>query len=106
MCVGDAKNPPWSPQRGRVSLYASLVAPMIALRAPGHKEITMADRDMDLRYLPRAHVFYEWSWFDPDLGHAVSGWSRHGRSRRGHGVHFEAETIHPAETVQIHPESR
>ncbi len=39
----------------------------------------------------RVLILYEWSWFDPDLGDVVSGWSRQSEADDAGYVHFEAE---------------
>jgi hypothetical protein len=78
---------------------------MIALRAPGHKEITMADQSWTWP-ADRVLVLYEWSWFNPDIDDVVGGWSRQSEADDAGYVHFEAEALRDAETVQIHPASR
>jgi hypothetical protein len=72
---------------------------MIAPRAPGHKEITMADQTWTWP-AGRVLVLYEWSWFDPEISDTVVGWSRQSEADERGFVHLEAEDLQPARTLQ------
>lgn len=49
----------------------------------------------------RAVVLYHWSWFDPQEGDVVVGWSQRDAADERDYVHFEAEHSVPARTVQV-----
>jgi hypothetical protein len=78
---------------------------MIALRAPGHKEITMADQTWTWP-AGRVLILYHWSWFDQNLGEIIAGWSQRSETDDADYIHLEAERLREAETVRVDQEGR
>jgi hypothetical protein len=67
------------------------------------KESTLTTPDTPERWswpAGRAIVLYHWSWFDPDLGDTVVGWSQRGEIDGNGFVHLEAEDFQPARSLQ------
>lgn len=54
----------------------------------------------------RAIVLYHWSWFDPQEGDIVVGWSQRDTTDEAGYIHLEAENPRPARSVQVDPEAR
>jgi len=52
----------------------------------------------------RAVTLYYWSWFDPDAGGVVAGWSQRGGTDEAGYIHLEAERGQDARTVQVYKE--
>jgi hypothetical protein len=76
---------------------------MIALRGPGHKEITMADQTWTWP-AGRVLVLYRWTWLDPDADKMIVGWSRRDEADDAGYIHIEAESDQPAVTLRVHPD--
>ena len=52
----------------------------------------------------RAIVLYHWSWFDPNEGDVITGWSQR-NTLDDHGfVHLEAEDTRPARSCEVDPD--
>jgi hypothetical protein len=52
----------------------------------------------------RAIVLYHWSWFDPAAGDVITGWSQRGVADQHGFVHFEAEDLRPARSLEARPD--
>lgn len=49
----------------------------------------------------RALVLYHWSWFDPNEGDVITGWSQRNTLDEHSFVHLEAEDTRPARSCEV-----
>jgi hypothetical protein len=54
----------------------------------------------------RAVVLYHWSWFDPELGQVIVGWSHRNALDEAGYAHLEPEALVPARSLWVDPEAR
>jgi hypothetical protein len=50
----------------------------------------------------RVLVLYEWTWFHPDIGEVIGGWSQRGEVDDTGFVHLEAERRRNARSVLVY----
>lgn len=54
----------------------------------------------------RAVVLYHWSWFDPEQGFVIAGWSQRNALDEAGYAHLEPEALRPVQSLWVDPEAR
>jgi hypothetical protein len=54
----------------------------------------------------RALVLYHWSWFDPEQGQVITGWSQRNALDEAGYAHLEAEALEAIRSMWVDPEVR